>query len=138
MNGLTRAIDKALELQNKVSALLAHLSKHEKLLSGSVYVSKTRCGRQNCRCMTSTYRHENICLSFSEIGKSRTRTIPEELAGNVENLTQAYRAARQQRREIAALSKDLLACFDCSIKEAAECGRQHIIPRLSVSIKVER
>ena len=138
MNSLNDAINKALELQNNISTLLEHLRNHNELLSGSIYTSRTRCGRPNCRCMTSTYRHESSCLSFSEKGKSRTRTIPAELAANVATLTEAYRAARQQRREIARLNKDLLACLDYSIKEATECGRAHIIPRLSTSKKVEK
>ena len=60
---------------NDVTDLLA---RNRSVLDAYLYTSRVRCGRENCRCMSSDYRHESPCLSFKEEGKSRTRTVPEE------------------------------------------------------------
>jgi hypothetical protein len=130
MTGLGDTAKRSVELRKKISELRVHLLKHKKMLPGSMYTAKTRCGRKSCRCMDSNYRHENICLSFSDQGQSRTRTVPADLTKTVAALTQAHRKARKLHREIAALSKSLLLRLDRTIREAAERGRVRVIPAL--------
>jgi len=62
-------------LQEKVQDLLQVVEHGEGFVAGSLYAARTRCGRQACKCMASDCRHVNRCLSFTQQGESRTRTI---------------------------------------------------------------
>lgn len=101
------------------------------LLSGSLYTSRTRCGRKACKCMSSDYRHENCCLSFYENGKSRTRTIPDPLVQTVRDLTGAYREAKSQRRGIAKVAREVIDAVDTAIAQAAERGQKDLLTALA-------
>ena len=123
---------KTADILEQAIAQVIHLLRHNnELLAGSLYVSKTRCGRQNCKCMSSEYRHENLCFSFTDAGRSRTRTVPRDLADKVQCRTEAYRAVKAQRRHISHQMKALIQEFDCLIRKAAEKGAEQIIPVLS-------
>lgn len=116
----------------KTNDLLALLAKHrEYLVSGSFYLSRTRCGRKACKCMSSEYRHEHQCLSFIENGKSRTRTIPDGMISVINEQTVAYRKARALRREVAKLADEIVAAVDGVIASAAERGQAAMLVKLA-------
>jgi hypothetical protein len=81
--------------------------------------------------MASDYRHENRCLSFTEGGRSRTRTIPDRLAGAIGARTVAYRHARALRRDIARTAAELLEGVDRIIAEAASRGQRDMLAALA-------
>ena len=117
-------------LQQKVQDLLQVVERGEGLVAGSLYAARTRCGRQACKCMASDYRHVNRCLSFTQQGKSRTRTIPDALAEHVEAKTDAYRHARATRRIIARTAAELLKDIDSIIARAARNGQREVLATL--------
>lgn len=119
----------ARDLAEKTERLLA-LVKQDELVAGSLYVSSTRCGRKACKCMSSDYRHESCCLSFIEDGKSRTRTVSEELATSIRAQTAAYSEVKILRREIAKQEKELLDAVDDAIAHAASRGQKRLLASL--------
>lgn len=100
------------------------------LVAGSVYEARTRCGRQGCKCMASDYRHVNRCLSLRHEGKSRTRTVADQLAEEAERATHAYRSARTARRLIARTATELLKDIDELIADAASRGQRRMLAGL--------
>ena len=124
---------KARKLMDETDSLLAVVRQRGGLLAGSLYTSRTRCGRKACKCMASDYRHENCCLSFCEDGKSRTRTVPDDLFKSIREQTAAYRAAKARRREIAKVTQDLLKSVDDAIALAAGRGQKALLAALAQS-----
>ena len=84
--------------------------------------------------MTSDYRHEAWSLSYSQDGKSRTRTVPLELLGVLRQMTLNYRQVRQARRKVEQLHKALLRLLDASAKLELLAGRK-LYERLIREIK---
>ena len=128
MGGLTGW---ATEIVLETERILAIAGRQRGMLAGSMYTSRTRCGRKACKCMASDYRHENCCLSFCEDGKSRTRTVPQELIQSIREQTDAYREAKAHRREIARLSKGLLLAVDRIIDREASRGQKELLASIS-------
>ncbi len=105
------------------------------VIAGSVYAARIRCGRKACRCMQSDYRHEIRCISFREDGGSRTRTLPDELAEEIQDKTVSYRQAKQLRRAMAKLSSKLIGEVDRLIAAAAQKGQQDMLSALTKARK---
>lgn len=124
---------KARKLVDEAGSLLTLVRQRGGLLAGSLYTSRTRCGRKACKCMASDYRHENCCLSFCEDGKSRTRTVPEHLLKSIHEQTAAYRTAKARRREITRSAKELLKSVDDAIALAAGRGQKALLASLARS-----
>jgi hypothetical protein len=121
------------DLMDKTDSILALARRPKSLLAGSFYTSRTRCGREACKCMASDYRHENCCLSFCESGKSRTRTVPEELVQAIRQQTDAYREVKARRRELTKLVKELLVAVDGAITQSAKRGQKELMTSLAKS-----
>ncbi len=102
------------------------LESNPKVLGAYLYTSRVRCGRLNCRCMSSEYRHESQCLSFKEDGRSRTRTVPKEFVKELGQLTEAYKELRNARKKLSGLFADLLSGLDKEIDSAARRGRKRL------------
>ncbi len=117
-------------LQREVQDLLQIVERGEALVAGSLYAARTRCGRQACKCMGSDYRHVNRCLSFTQQGKSRTRTIPDALVEDIRAKTDAYRHARATRRIIARTAAELLKDIDSIIARAVRDGQREMLTTL--------
>ncbi|MCK5803952.1 MAG: hypothetical protein KAI66_14030 [Lentisphaeria bacterium] len=117
-------------LEQKVQDLVQVVEREEGLVAGSLYAARTRCGRQACKCMASDYRHVNRCLSFTQQGKSRTRTIPAAMAEDIQAKTGAYRHAKTIRRLIARIAAELLKDIDSIIARAAHDGQRKMLATL--------
>ena len=127
--------EKLRELEQEVQDLVQVIEREEGLVAGSLYAARTRCGRRGCKCMTSDYRHVNRCLSFTQQGKSRTRTIPDELAGQIQAATHAYRCAKTARRTIARIATELLKDIDRTVAKAGHNGQRRMLATLSKAKK---
>ena len=57
---------------NEVTGLFDEAQKRldtaDTLLDAYLYRARIKCGKPTCKCMTSNYRHESDCLSFTENG----------------------------------------------------------------------
>ena len=127
---MSNPTEKVRELEQEVQDLLQAVEGGKTLVAGSLYAARTRCGRQACKCMASDYRHVNRCLSFTQEGKSRTRTIPDALAEDIQAKTDAYRHARTTRRIIARTAAELLKDIDSIIASAARNGQREMLATL--------
>ncbi len=104
------------------------------LLDAYLYRSRGKCGKPQCRCMSSDYRHETWCLSYSQDGKSRTRTVPLELLRVLRQMTANYRQMRQARKKLEQLHQTLLRLLDSTTKQELLIGRS-LYKRLMTEIK---
>ena len=103
-------------------------------LDAYLYRARIKCGKPRCRCMTSDYRHEMWCLSYSQNGKSRTRTVPLELLAVLRQMTGNYREVRQVRKKVEHLHKALLNLLDSATKQELLAGRK-LYKQLMTKIK---
>ena len=114
------------EVSSKMNGIISLLEENRTLLDAYLYTSRVRCGRVNCKCMSSDYRHESPCLSFKEDGRSRTKTVPEEFVDEFEALTGGYKELRALRKELAKQFTSLLGDLDREIASAAKKGRKRL------------
>ena len=125
------------ELEQKMERVLKVVQQQGGLIAGSLYTSRTRCGRGTCKCMKTDYRHASRCLSFKEDGRSRTRTIPDELARDIRERAQAYRQAKDLRKAMTAISAGLLEDIDRIIADSARNGQRNMLSTLA-KVKVRK
>lgn len=74
----------------------------------ALIVSGTRCGKPNCRCATSNYRHRTACLYWREHGHARRRYVPKADVEAVRSIIERRRAERQAWRAMLAESREQL------------------------------
>lgn len=114
----------------KIIELLSRILEKQELCThladAYLYRSRTRCGRDGCKCMNSEYRHESDCLSFVEDGVSRTRTVRKPALAEVRKLTGDYRQLRELRKELVKQHKEFLTEFDRQISRKLRLGRKHL------------
>ena len=72
-----------------------------KSLRGTVVTHRRRCGKPNCRCADGELLHERVVLSYSEAGKTRFLTLPEDLVEPVRRATGRYRKERTRLEQEA-------------------------------------
>ena len=128
---MKEATGRARVLALKTERVMRLVRAREGVLAGSLYIARTRCGRKACKCMTSDYRHQNWCLSFYQSGKSRTRTVPDELVATVRDLTGKHREVKGLRRGMAKVAREILETVDGVIAKAAEVGQKNLLKSLA-------
>lgn len=121
---LSRARQKIVGYRDRLVALIEAILGRAPVFPGSVYQSNTRCGKPQCKCATTDYRHQQWCLSYVEDGASRTRTLPPEIRAEVQAMTDEHRQLRRAERELRKTLEDLLAEW-AKIRDArGDAGRQ--------------
>jgi len=100
------------KLHAQMESYLEVVTDRSPLFAGYVYEQETKCGKPQCKCAKSDYRHRQCCVSFVEEGKSRTRVIPQECRADVEKLTSDYREYREARRKLVSCFEELLSHVD--------------------------
>lgn len=90
-----------------------HILQVGELLKGSVYEIQTRCGNPSCHCAKPRgQRHAATVLSWSESGRTRTRSVPAPARARVRRLTAQYRRLRQARTAVIQLHRQILRTTD--------------------------
>lgn len=83
------------------------------LLKGSVYELRTRCGKPSCHCASPDGPlHTTTVLSWSQLGKTRLRTLPAHERARLRRLTENYRRFRQARAALVKLHQRMLRTVD--------------------------
>jgi uncharacterized protein with von Willebrand factor type A (vWA) domain len=113
-----------LELLDRMTSLVEVTLGRSPLLPASLYELKSRCGKPQCKCAQTSYRHQQWCISYVEAGASRTRTVAPELRPEVRKMTQDYRDFRQSERGIRKALEDLMAELERVREARCEAGRR--------------
>ena len=96
------------EYQRQLEALLPL----RRLVKGSVYDLRTRCGKPSCHCASDEGPlHTSTVISWSEHGKTRLRTLPPG-EPHIRQLAENYRRFRQVRAALVKLHQRMVAHID--------------------------
>ncbi|PIU29365.1 MAG: hypothetical protein COT09_01190 [Candidatus Hydromicrobium americanum] len=82
-----------------------------------------RCGRKNCWCYSGK-GHPYSRITFSEDGKSRTKSISEKNTGWIKKVTQNYRDFKEGQKKIKEYDMCLIKLLDKYLKEIIEQTRK--------------
>jgi len=121
---LSRSRRKLLDRLRQLAALTEVALARSPLFPASLYRLKSRCGKPQCKCAKSAYRHEQWCISFLEGGASRTRTVPPELRAEIRKMTEEYRQFRQAERGLRRALDALITEMERMREARCEAGRR--------------
>ena len=83
------------------------------LVKGSVYLLKTRCGNASCHCAKPDGPlHSATLLSWSQSGKTHTRSLAAGDRARIRRLTENYRRLRQTRATLIKIHRQALEAID--------------------------
>lgn len=103
------------------------------MLRGTFSTAYRRCGKPNCRCANPNEQaHPFLRLSWTEMGRQHTRTIPSNDAQWVEEATRAYRQYKQWRKDVKNLFGTLeeqLNSIEAQILIRTRSERAELSPR---------
>lgn len=119
------------EISELFDNLLNKLNASDTLLDAYLYTSRVKCGKSTCKCMTSDYRHESDCLSFTENGSSRTRSVQEEAIDELRTIASDYKELRKIRKQLVLQHNMLLKSFDAEVNSRLKRGRKRLSQLLS-------
>lgn len=121
---MSQIADRFRKILHQISSLAEELACSEPILDAYLYLARVRCGKESCRCMTSDTRHESWCISYTEDGKSRTRTVPLESLAIVRRMTDRYRRLRSARSELTKQARAILRLVDASADREVTEGKK--------------
>ena len=121
MNKLSSEITK---INKSLIGILEALEQEKEPLDAYLYTSQVRCGRSNCQCMKSDYRHQSICLSYKEGERSKTKSVSEQSSIRLQTMTAAYKDLRQRRKEAQKQLASLFKTLDKEIVKSTKRGRK--------------
>ena len=110
---------------------LNKLDRTDTLLDAYLYKSRVKCGKTTCKCMTSDYRHESDCLSFTENGNSRTRSVQGNSIDELGTITSDYKELRNIRKQLVSQHNKLLKSLDFKVNTRLKRGRKRLSHLLS-------
>ena len=128
MKDISAQID---DINTSSIGLFKTLESEKKILDAYLYTSRVRCGKKNCQCMISDYRHESMCLSYREGGKSKTKSIPDELSDEINRMTESYKKIRDQKKTLQKNLDAVLKTIEMEIKKTIKRGRKRLEKILS-------
>jgi len=121
---LSRSRRKLLDLLERMTALTEVALGRSPLFPASLYPLKSRCGKPQCKCANTSYRHEQCCVSYVEDGASRTRTVAPDLRPEVRKMTEDYRRFRKAEHDIRKALGALTAEWQRVRDARCEAGRR--------------
>jgi len=121
---LSRSRRKLLDRLQQLATLTEVALARSPLFPASLYHLKSRCGKPQCKCAKTSYRHEQWCVSFLEDGASRTRTVPPGLRAEVRKMTEDYRQFRQAERGLRHILDELIAEMEKMREVRCKAGRR--------------
>jgi len=76
---------------------------HREFLRGSLSVRKQKCGKPNCKCANTDYRHICLYITRNKDGKLEQLFIPKEKEELVRQWVQNYRDAQELLEKISSI-----------------------------------
>jgi len=92
------------ELEHSVETVFGR----DPMVKGNVYELARKCGKPLCAC-TRGELHRSMVLSWSQQGKTRLLSIPQERLTELRRKSGEYQRLRRARARVAAISKQILA-----------------------------
>jgi hypothetical protein len=84
-----------------------------RLLKGSVYELKSRCGKPSCHCSSRQgLLHSTTVLSWSQNGRTRLRSLRPQDRPRLRRAAEDYRRFRQSRARLVKLHRQVLRAVD--------------------------
>jgi len=84
-----------------------------RLLKGSVYELKGRCGKPSCHCaLPQGPLHSTLVLSWSQGGRTRLRSLRPQDRPRLRRAAEDYRRFRQARARLVKLHRQVLQAVD--------------------------
>ncbi len=110
-------------LEKKRACAIDEMLSEKLMAPGSYSQVYCRCGRKNCRCYSGK---GHLCrrITFSEDGKSRTKSIHEENIGWIKKVTRNYRDFKEGAKKIKEYDVRLFELLDKYLKEIIEQTRK--------------
>jgi len=99
------------KLENKRAVLIERLSQTQAMIKGSFSTSYRRCGQPNCRCAEGEGHLMNR-ISYTDQGKSRTKTVQHKDIEWAKQMTQTYKRFRKDRQALRELEKKINTAID--------------------------
>jgi len=124
-------------LYQQIGSELEVVMDRRPLFAGWVYEQQTKCGKAQCKCAKTSYRHRLWCVSFVEDGRSRTRVVPPEVRSDLQKLTTDYREFRHTRRQLVKEFEELLTLVDRLGRARCQEGEKRYA-RLMAKAKAQR
>lgn len=87
-------------------SLIGFCETHHKI--PALIVSGTRCGKANCRCARTNYRHRTACLYWRDGVQSRRRYVPKDEVEAVRAIIERRQAERRAWRAMLQESREQL------------------------------
>jgi hypothetical protein len=106
---LSRSRRKLLDMLQRMTSLTKVALGRSPLFPASLYQLESRCGKPQCKCAKTAYRHQQWCVSYVEDSASRTRVVPPEIRPEVRRMADDYRHFRQAERDIRKAFNDFIA-----------------------------
>jgi len=80
----------AFALMRECEALLTELARPGRMIAGSFYGMRKKCGRAGCRCARGELHGPFPVISISRSGRRSTRSVPRDRADEVRSKAEAY------------------------------------------------
>ena len=98
-------------LYGGLARTLRALQRDARMVQGSLYLLRRKCGKPTCRC-TRGELHPTWVLTRSEAGQHRLYSVPVDQRGGLRPLTREYRRWQRTRAVLVKQLARLLALID--------------------------
>lgn len=92
---------------SQVRMNLSAALKEERFVKGVLYPVRRKCGKTQCKCANTDYRHESWYLSFSDQGKTKVVYVTGSDVKELLALTKRYKVFRMSRQKLVELFKNI-------------------------------
>jgi hypothetical protein len=108
---LSRVRKTLAELAEEIDALLPVFTDRSRIVKGTVYEQRRKCGKPTCYCATGKL-HASMMLSRSEEGRTKLTPIAPEQVEGFRVLTERYQNFRRARARLGQIYKKMIELID--------------------------
>lgn len=95
-------------LVQELNKLITIFLRRKILIKGGVCLTKSRCGKVNCRCVKDGALHLAWKLYWTEAGKTKQKTISKGVVYDYQRLTGNYMRFRKARARLVKIYKEMI------------------------------
>lgn len=114
---------KLIKIEIQKAQILEELLKERLMLPGAFGVVYCKCGKDNCWCKKGV-GHPVKRITWTEKGKSKTKTIPEQDARWIKEVTKNYRNFKKMKRKLKTFQMETKAQIEKWEKKLIKKTRQ--------------